>query len=70
MDSNIEEEKIDRVGPSYLHFEQSEPKTWAWSTPMKEKTKLALQSWKPTSLFSETYFQAIIFETTLNRFIF
>ena len=25
---------------------------------MKEKTKLALQSWKPTFLFSEPYLQA------------
>ena len=30
-----------------------------------KKTKLALQSWKPTFLFSETYFQTIIFEKTL-----
>ena len=28
---------------------------------MKAETKLTLQCWKPTFLFSETYFQAIIF---------
>ena len=46
----------------HLCFKKAQPKIWAWWTPMKEKNKLALQGWKLTFLFSETYFQAIIYE--------
>ena len=32
----------------HLCFEQAQPKVLAYWTPMKEKTNLALQSWRPT----------------------
>ena len=41
-----------------LVFRAGTAKIWAWWTPMKEKTRLSIQSWKPTFLVSETYFQA------------
>ena len=51
----------------HLCFKQAQSKTWAWPTWMKAKTKLALQSWKPTFLFMEPYLDAILFkEKTLN----
>ena len=41
------EEKIQNIkNVPHLCFEQAQPKNLAWQTPMKAKTKLALQSWK------------------------
>ena len=41
----------------HLRFEQAQPKIWAWWTFMKKKRKFALQGWKSTFLFLETYFR-------------
>ena len=49
----------------HLCFEQAQPKVCAWQTPMKAKTRLALQSWIPTFLFAELYFKAFYLKKTL-----
>ena len=47
----------------HLRFKQAHSKSLAGWTPIK---KMALQSWKPTFLFSETRFQGFFLSQTLN----